>query len=108
MFFYARKSGPKVVQTIFAFEKSTNLARFHAINMIQRDSTFEYARKLVFEKTGGQEDFNTKLLELSDMDEDIYVMNVIHKDLDIILNDVSFTLIHKFFENLFAFFINFM
>ena len=76
------------------------LSQDHAINMIQRDSTFEYARKLVFEKTGGQEDFNTKLLELSDMDEDIYVMNVIHKDLDIILNDLKKKYIPKDIETI--------
>ncbi len=76
------------------------LSQDHAINMIQRDSTFEYARKLVFEKTGGQEDFNTKLLELSDMNEDIYVMNVIHKDLDIILNDLKKKYIPKDVETI--------
>ena len=80
------------------------LSQDHAINMIQRDSTFEYARKLVFEKTGGQEDFNTKLLELSDMDEDIYVMNVIHKDLDIILNDLKKKYIPKDIETIKEFF----
>lgn len=71
-----------------------------AINMIQRDATLEYARQLVLMKTGGQEDFNTKLLELSDMDENIYVMNVIHKDLDIILNDLKKKYLSKDIEKM--------
>ncbi len=61
----------------------------YAVNMAQRNATFEFARQQILSKVDGKENVDTKLLELSGMDDDLYVMNVIHTDLDIILNDLK-------------------
>ena len=58
-------------------------------HMAQRNATFEFARQQILSKVDGKENVDTKLLELSGIDDDLYVMNVIHTDLDIILNDLK-------------------
>ena len=58
-------------------------------HMAQRNATFEFARQQILSKVDGKENVDTKLLELSGMDDDLYIMNVIHTDLDIILNDLK-------------------
>lgn len=60
----------------------------YALNMVQNNAVLSYSRKLLLEKTDGIENFDSKLIDLSTIDEDIFVKEAIHKDLDIILQDL--------------------
>ena len=71
----------------------------YAVNMAQRNATFEFARHQLLATVGGKENVDTKLLELSGMDDDLYVMNVIHTDLDMILNDLKIKYMSKDVED---------
>ena len=64
------------------------ISQQYALNMVQNNAVLSYSRKLLLEKTDGIENFDSKLIDLSTIDEDIFVKEAIHKDLDIILQDL--------------------
>ncbi len=71
----------------------------YAVNMAQRNAAFEFSRQQILSQVERKENVDTKLLELSGMDDDLYVMNVIHADLDTILNDLKIKYISKDVED---------
>lgn len=65
------------------------LSQQYALNIVQNNAVLSFSRELVLEQMGGTETFETKLMELAAVDENEFVKNTIHKDLDIILEDLG-------------------
>lgn len=64
------------------------VSQSHALSMVQNNAALSYARELLLLSTGGIDTAETRAMELSSVNEDRFVLEAIHNDIDSILKDL--------------------
>ena len=64
------------------------VSQSYALSMVQNNAALSYARELLLLSTGGIDTAETRAMELSSVNEDRFVLEAIHNDIDSILKDL--------------------
>ena len=64
------------------------VSQSYALSMVQNNAALSYAREMLLLSTGGIDIPESRAMELSAVDEDRFVLEAIHNDIDAILGDL--------------------
>ena len=64
------------------------VSQSYALSMVQNNAALSYAREMLLLSTGGIDIPDSRAMELSAVDEDRFVLEAIHNDIDAILGDL--------------------